>query len=145
MRRNRWPDNRRGAMLVFVAVTMVACMSLMALALDGGAIQRQRRLTQKAADAAATAAAIEIFRNRLDSVQASALSGAKRNGFEDGVNGVTITVTYPTTTGFFVGGNYVKVEVTKRMATTFSSFIGQDSATVRSQAIGGMGPSNICL
>lgn len=142
---NKWPHDRRGAMLVLVAVTMIACISLMALALDGGAVQRQRRLTQKAADAGATAAAIEIFRNRIDSVQASALSGAKRNGFENGVNGVTVTVTYPTISGFFVGGKYVKVEVTKRIGTTFASFIGQDSATIRSQAIGGMAPSNICL
>src|SRR5689334_5741565 len=126
MRGNRWPDNRRGAMLVFIAVTLVGCLSLVALAIDGGALQRQRRLTQKAADAAATAAAIEIFRNRIDSVQASALSGAKRNGFDNGVNGVIVAVTYPTTSGFFVGGNYVKVEVTRRMATNFSAFIGQD-------------------
>jgi uncharacterized membrane protein len=45
-------------MLVFISVSMLAFMSLLALSLDGGAIQRQRRLTQKAADAAALAGAV---------------------------------------------------------------------------------------
>jgi hypothetical protein len=120
-------------------------MSLLGLALDGAAIQRQRRLTQKAADAAAAAAAIEIYRNRTDSVTASALSESRRNGYTDGANGVTVTVTYPTTTGYFIGNLFVKVTVEKRMSTMFSAFIGRDSAVVRSSATGGLGPANACL
>jgi hypothetical protein len=120
-------------------------MSLLALALDGGAIQRQRRLTQKAADAAAVAAAIEIYRGRIDSVQASALSEARRNGYADGANGVQVTVTYPATSGYFIGNMFVSVTVEKRMGTMFSAIIGRDSAVVRSRATGGLGPSNYCL
>jgi hypothetical protein len=132
-------------MLVFISVSMIAFMGLMALSLDGGAIQRQRRLTQKAADAAAIAAAVEIYRNRRDSIVASAQSEARRNGFIDGTNGVTVGVTNPTTSGYFIGSNYVRVEVQRRFATNFGAFVGRDSVTVRSVAIAGLAPANVCL
>jgi hypothetical protein len=124
---------------------MLAFMSLLALSLDGGAIQRQRRLTQKAADAAALAAAVEIYRSRRDSIVPSALSEARRNGFTNGSNGITVTVTNPTTSGYFVGSNYVQVEVRRRMATSFGAFVGRDSVTVRSVATAGLAPANVCL
>jgi hypothetical protein len=143
--KKKWPSDRRGALLVFASIAMVGCMSVLALALDGSAIQRQRRLTQKAADAAAVAAAIEVYRGRTDSVTASALSEARRNGYANGVNGVQVTVTYPATSGYFIGNQFVSIVVEKRMSTMFSSIIGRDSAVVRSRATGGLGPSNFCL
>jgi len=46
-------DDRRGAMLALVGVTIVALLGSMALVLDVGAGQRQRRVAQTAADAGA--------------------------------------------------------------------------------------------
>ena len=63
--------NRRGAVLVLIAVVSTALMALLVLVIDGGLIQHQRRVAQLAADAAAKAGAIEILRSRTDSVIAS--------------------------------------------------------------------------
>jgi hypothetical protein len=126
-------------MLIFVAISMLAVMIVIVMAVDGGALQREKRLAQKAADAAALAAAVEIFRARTDSVTASALGESRNNGFANGHRGVTVTVTYPTTSGFFVGANYVKVVVQRRMASLFASFVGRDSVTVTAQAVAGLG------
>lgn len=127
--------NRRGAVLVLVAVFAVGLMSLLALVVDGGVIAHQRRLSQAAADAGALAAAIEIHRGRPDSVVATARGESKRNGFTHGSGGVTVAVTNPTTTGTFVGPGFVEVIVTKTIPLSFGSVIQWPSFTIRSRGV----------
>src|SRR5258707_14034693 len=93
------PSNeRRGVVLPFVALSMVAMMALLVLVIDSGALQRRKRMAQAAADAGALAAANEVFRNRPAlEIAPSALRETARNGFTDGTNCVGVTVTYPTT------------------------------------------------
>jgi len=137
--------NRRGAIIVLVGVAMVGLMGLVVLATDGGTIARQKRMTQTAADAGALAGAIEIFRSQRDSIVTTALGESGRNGYTHSVNGVTVTVVNPTTSGFFIGPDYVEVTVSKVLPLTLGGFLGYPSVTVRSRAIGGMGPSLTCL
>src|SRR6266567_3745979 len=127
-------SDRRGAIVVLVAVSLVVLMGMLVLAIDAGNFQRQRRMAQTAADAAALAGAIEIFRNRPDSIDQSAKSEAKRNGFEDLVGGDVVTVTYPAASGNFTGDKYVDVVVQRTVPTAFGSFFGQGSAVIHSRA-----------
>src|SRR5262245_66516596 len=54
---------RKGAVVVLVAVLLVVLVGMLALVLDGGLLQDDRRGAQAAADAAALAAATELFKN----------------------------------------------------------------------------------
>src|SRR5687768_13225806 len=86
---------RRGAMLAFIGVTLVALLGSIALVLDVGSGHRQRRIAQTAADAGAVGGAAEIIRGRFDLVSAAALEEAVRNGFA----AADVTVHYPPATG----------------------------------------------
>src|SRR5512138_1272328 len=101
---------RRGAMLIFVAVAMVVLLGFLAMTLDVGAGNRQRRLAQTAADAGALGGGTEIYRRLIgtglpdDSVFASARNEAMRNGFPQD----DVTVNYPPASGPYLNNvNYV--------------------------------------
>ena len=139
-------DKQRGAVLPFVAVSMIATMGLMVLVIDGGALQRNKRLAQAAADAGALAAANEIFRGRTTAeVDTAALTETRRNGFKDGSDNVTVTVTYPTTSVNSPGSNYVKVVIRQTTPSTFAGLFGIATGSVRAQAVAGLGAANDCL
>src|SRR5262245_49405023 len=90
---------RRGAVAVLLAVSMIALLSVVALSLDGGSLLSERRHAQATADAAAMAAASDLYENfwtnnGLDpggTAKASALQTAKANGYTN--DGVTSIVT----------------------------------------------------
>src|SRR5262245_38241262 len=54
---------RRGHLSALVAVSLIAVVGFGALALDGGIQYRARRRVQAAADAAALAAAVDLYAN----------------------------------------------------------------------------------
>jgi len=130
--------NQRGAVLALVAVCMVGLMALMALAIDSGLIQRQRRIVQLAADAAAKAASIEIYRDRTDSIVASAVSEATRNGFTNGVNGHVVIVTWPSTEPGFSGNQFVQVQVRDSVRSIFAGILGRSRTPVNARAVAGV-------
>jgi hypothetical protein len=134
-------------MLLLMAVSLVAFMAILVLAIDSGALQRQRRMAQAAADAGALAGAIEVFRNRTDAatVEASARKETERNGFADGTGGVSVSVIYPTTSTNSPGSDFVKVVIQQTVPTIFRGFLGFTSVAMRTQAVGGLGASNMCL
>jgi len=68
-------ERRHGVVLVLVAVSLVAILGIVAMALDAGLLFSQRRGLQAAADAAALAAAIDLFKNPSD--RATAVSDAQ--------------------------------------------------------------------
>ncbi|HUQ99939.1 MAG TPA: pilus assembly protein TadG-related protein [Gemmatimonadaceae bacterium] len=136
---------RRGAVIPLVAVMMVAGLAVLAFVVDGGAVRRHQRLLQNAADAAAFAASVELFRGRSDTeASAAAQREASRNGFANGVGGVTVTVDHPST-GSYTGAAFVRATITEDLPTTFSGLLGRSSVTIRTRAIGGTGPANTCL
>jgi hypothetical protein len=123
-------------------------MGVMALAIDGGAIQRERRLAQNAADAGAMAGAQEILRgHNTDAVVfAAADTAARKNGFTTGVAGKNVVVTRPTSPDFFTGSSYVKVVVEDTVRTIFAGIINRSIAIVKARAWGGIiAPSGNCL
>jgi hypothetical protein len=142
-RRSSLADNRRGAMLVFVAISMVALLGFLAMTLDVGAGGRQRRIAQTAADAGALGGAAEIERRQFGLVPASALAEAVRNGFDP----ADITVNYPPATGPRAGNNsYVEVLVNKSIPTIFGSLFNIASLSVATRAVAGVGSYDLnCL
>ncbi len=86
--RDRLPRVDRGQVLVLFALGLTAFVFVLALVLDGGRVYAERRRTQNAADAAATAGAAALkysdVLGSLAAVQAAACKAANANGFGSG-------------------------------------------------------------
>jgi hypothetical protein len=134
-------------MLVLVAMSMVGLMGMMVLSIDVGMLHRKKRIAQMAADAAAKAGAIEIFRERTDSVFASPRSEASRNGFTHGVAHREVIVTWPSPGPSPYSGNYfVKVEVRDTATSIFARILGRSTVPVIATAWGGVtGGAQTCI
>ena len=52
---------RRGISVVFVAISLVSLMGMLAISLEGGLLLTERRKAQTTADAAAMAAATDLY------------------------------------------------------------------------------------
>jgi Flp pilus assembly protein TadG len=88
----RLNDNESGQVLVITAVCMIGLMGFLALAVDVGILFHTRWQLQTAADAAATAAAVEYLHNGY--TQASAITAGTNAAIDNNVNdGNTMTAT----------------------------------------------------
>jgi hypothetical protein len=145
-------EKRRGTIAVLVAVSLVAIFGVVAIALDGGLLLDDHRGVQAAADAAALAAADDLFnnygtKNGLDpsgTGKASALSTAAANGYSnDGVTSL-VTVNIPPTSGNFVGkAGYAEVIVQFNQKREFSTIFGSGTLPVTARAVACGIPGNI--
>src|SRR5579864_4379481 len=84
-------ESQRGQTLILVAMLLVVLTGMTGLAVDVGFYRYQQRLQQSAADSAALAGAAELATSSA-SATAAAKADAATNGFQDGSNGVTVTV-----------------------------------------------------
>ena len=137
---------RRGAMIVFVAVSMVALLGMLAISIDVGAAVRQRRIAQTAADAAALGGGQEIYRRSTGAnIVASALDQALDNGFPAS----EVTVNYPPSAGAgALAGNpdYVEVSIARNAPTIFGTILGQSSVDIRARSVAGAAAlSDACI
>ena len=90
----------RGQVIVIFALALVALVAAVGLVLDGGATFAQRRDQQSAADLAALAAANDYLLNHdVALASARARSVTEENGFEDGVDDVSVSVSIDTSNG----------------------------------------------
>src|SRR5213594_12359 len=100
-------QDRKGAVTVITAVSLILLIGVAALAVDAGRLYRERRNTQAAADEAAEAAGIELYAKYaqyrgLDgdgAARASALELASGNGYAAS----TVTVNIPPSSGAYAG------------------------------------------
>jgi Flp pilus assembly protein TadG len=143
-------SSRRGAIVVLVAACLTLLLVCAAISLDGGGLLEQRRKAQATADAAAMAAAEDLFRNfptnkGLDpdgTATSRALSIASANGFgNDGTSSVVSVRMSPQT---YLGGpnqgsvlptGYVEVTVQRNQSRYFSAVIGSGSIPVSARAV----------
>jgi hypothetical protein len=94
------------------------------LAIDAGMVQVRRLALQHAADAAALGALYEKGRGNSDWV-AAGQTDAALNGFTNGVNGITITIQSPPTSGAYSGDDTaVQASVSQTYATAFMGLLG---------------------
>jgi hypothetical protein len=136
---------RRGAMLVLVAVVMVVLLGFLAMTLDVGSGNRQRRIAQAAADAGALAGAWELYRLRgdgfaHDSAIAIATREVVRNGFlaSDIVSPCPCN---PPISGPHTGdADYIEVPLLKTTSTIFGSVFGMSTLTYGARGVGGVVP-----
>lgn len=112
----------------------------MAVSLDLGILQAEQRHAQAAADAAAIAGAIDLYKNYVTNNGAdtkgtaytSALDTAAANGYaNDGVTTI-VTVTIPPTSGYFVNqAGYVEVIAQYNQSRGFSNRFGSGPSRSR--------------
>jgi hypothetical protein len=131
---------RKGAMLAFVGVSMVALLGAVALVLDAGLGSRQRRIAQTSADAGALAAAHEIARSRQDLVDTAARAETARNGFISS----EVTVHYPPASGLFAGNpNFAEVLIQRNVQTLLGGLFDRSSWDVRARAVAGVSTTSL--
>lgn len=118
------PGSERGQMLVIFALAMVALIGMVGLIIDGGDTALQRRDQQNVADAAAMAAGY-AYVNNLDEV-AAAHTVAASNGYVDGQDGTSVTVTS--------GSDSITVDVSRPHRNYFSGILGFTSWNVSTTA-----------
>src|SRR3954463_5841284 len=102
---------RKGVVAVFVAFTLTGLMGVVALPVDGGMLHLQLRKSRATADAAAMAAACELFRyyptdQGADShgyARTAALNVAKSNGYTNDGQTSTVVVNIPPASGAYAG------------------------------------------
>ena len=123
-----------GQTIVFLTIGLATFIAAAGLAVDMGYMRYEKRLMQAAADSAAIAGATD--QNLGDSSQyvADAQAAAQANGFQDGVNNVTVNVSLPTLTP----GQAVQVDVQQVLPSFFMKIMGIGSNTVSATAIATM-------
>lgn len=142
--RARGMKPRKGNVVIFLAVSIVAIMSTLAISLDGGAITSERRHAQATADAAAMAAACQLYYdywtyNGMDpagTAKASALAAAAKNGYANDGTTTAVTVNIPPTSGNYTGrAGYVEVIVQYNYPRGFSAIFDTSTIPVTARAV----------
>ena len=131
--------DERGQIIVIFALALVALVAMVGLILDGGSAFAQRRSEQNTVDLAALAAANDLIVNQGSANWvATARSVAKKNGFEHGVNGVTVDVTCKNCPGQAVdtsaSGVQVTVGITAPHQNAFAGVVGMPTWDVSATA-----------
>ena len=123
---------RSGHVLIVAALAFPAILAVMGLALDGGRFYQLKRRMQAAADAGAMGGGHELWRGNASGITDAARMDTALNGFTNGVNNTTVTVTNGVR-----GANisYVEVIVSRTLPTTFMRLAGIQSSVIRSRAV----------
>ena len=123
---------RDGQVLVIFALALVAIVAMTGLVLDGGSTFVQRRDQQNVADAAAMAAGYGYsLTASTDAATAAARGIAAANGYDHGVAGAVVDVTFDAAGG---NGRHFTVNVTKPHANNFAGIVGMPSWQVTTTA-----------
>lgn len=113
-------DSERGQVAVLFALLLVAIVVMVGIVLDGGSAFAQRRAEQNASDFAALAGAnTYLVTGSEASTVAAARANAAENGFEHGVDGVTVDVFLTVS-----NGASVRVDIEAPHRNHFGSIIG---------------------
>jgi hypothetical protein len=141
--------DERGSMLVLAAVVLPVLLAFAAVALDLGYMYDYKQRMGAAADAAALSGAFEIKRSvGIDSATLNAYirDDAARNGFTDGVNGITVTISRPPVTGLHIGDTkYVEVVIARATPTFFAQILGRSTVPVSARAVAGPDEGTGCV
>lgn len=151
-------SDRRGSIVVLVAISLVALLAFVAIAVDGGGLMERRRSVQATADAAALSAAGSLFLNYPSNdgydaggdAAARARATAAANGYGDDRSLVTVRVSPQ----LYLGGpnkgtplppGYVETTVQFNQQRRFSAILGSGALPVAARAVarGQWEPSNV--
>lgn len=108
-------------------------------------MQLRKLQLQHAADAAAIGAAVEKARGNAGWV-AAGQADAALNGFTNGVNGVTVSIQSPPTSGSYAGNaTAIQATVTQNVHTAFLVFLGMNTASPGAMAVAKSSSPPSCL
>jgi len=127
----------RGTILVITAIVLIALVGLLGLVIDAGQLMTGHRKTQNAADAAATAAAMELMTGKSNSTATTAATAFVTQ--YNGMPTATVRVDIPPATGPHQGNsNFIEVLVSYPVTTSFIQVVGVGSSqTVTARAVAG--------
>ncbi len=142
----RMRQDERGQMLVLTALSMMILLGFMALAMDVGLLYRAKRNMQIAADAAATAGALDYYMTQsLTSAKVMAQTAATNNGVTNGVSGATVAVNIPPLYGSYQGSaGFVEAIVIQPNPTVFLGLFGLSPTNVATRAVAGQVVGSAC-
>ena len=124
-------------------LTIASLCGMAGLAVDVGSMFHAKRMLQTAADAAALAGAAD---RNYGTTTASAKAATAQNGITDGVNGATVTVNSPPTSGPHAGvATFVEVIVSQSEPTFFMKLFHLTSMMVSARAVSGVSPTTGCI
>jgi Flp pilus assembly protein TadG len=133
------PRGRRrpGKILALFVLLLPVLLGLLGLVIDGGLLMSAYRQSQNAADAAATAAALDKLRGSSNAI-ATATATAYAQTFNN-LAGATVTTHIPPASGPYAGNSqYVEVIVTYPVATFFIQVLGVNPhQQVQARAVAG--------
>src|SRR6185437_14428351 len=128
-----------GQTLVFVALAMSVLLGFAAFATDIGVMLHEQNRLQSAADSAAIAGAMTLHYG-LTPAATAARNDAALNGFTDGTDGVTVTVSDPPSASevanpAFASAGFVKVTISRDTPGFFMKLFNRSSMTVSAGAV----------
>jgi Flp pilus assembly protein TadG len=128
--------NRSGKTLVMFALLLPLLLGMVGLALDSGLLLATYRQTQNAADAAATAAALDVYNNSSSTAVAT---GKTYVTSYNNMSGATVSINIGPSTGPHAGVNtYAEAIVTYPYSTSFIQLLGVNkSQSVTARAVAG--------
>jgi Flp pilus assembly protein TadG len=134
---------RRGTIIVIVVLILAVLVGMVGMVLDAGQLMNAHRQVQNAADAGATAAALELLRGRSSSVAAAAATTFVQQ--YNGLGAATVGVSIPPVSGPHAGNaNYAEVTVSNSLQTRLIQVLGGTrTRTVTARAVAGWEGVNI--
>ena len=148
------PPRRCGAVTAWLVVCLSVIVGIVGMGMDGGRMMEERRSVQMAADAAALAAANNLYLNWQQNqgtdpsgtAAGVALNSALANGYaNDGIASI-VTVNIPPQSGAFAGQKEcVEVIIQSNLTGTFSAVFTRGPLIVRGRTVARGRPQNIGL
>ncbi|HEU5116478.1 MAG TPA: pilus assembly protein TadG-related protein, partial [Isosphaeraceae bacterium] len=135
-----------GKILAMTALSLPVFLGMLGLTIDGGLLMATERQVQNAADAAATAAAMDLFRGSGTSTAlATANSFVSDNGLSVSLSlnaGSGSSLNIPPTQGPHAGDSHYAEAILSTPAKTFfiQALIGTSTQTVSARAVAGYEP-----
>ncbi|CAN5541064.1 hypothetical protein BH20CHL6_BH20CHL6_16000 [soil metagenome] len=135
----RSAGSESGQALVLFAIVLVAITGMTGLVVDAGGSFAQRREQQNVADLAAMAGAIVLQKTgSTGAATAQALVVAAQNDYPSGVDGTSVSVSFP-------GSGRVRVTVDRPHENGFARIFGQDSWDISTSARANTGTPNAAV
>lgn len=134
-------SDERGAILVFVAVSLIGIIGFSGLAIDLGRGYVTKIRLSRAVDAAALEAASSVRLGQTKAEQAGRAVAAL-NGIVDGVNGISLSLSFDTN---LFGETTVTARASQSLGTTFGKILGQDRLDLSTEAVAAVPPVDMIL
>ena len=134
----RLSRSERGSMSIMIAFGLTVLLGFAALGVDVSLWLRAGSNAQSAADAAANSAGAAAYQvNSTARIKADVNAMAAANGFQNGMNGVTVTMNNPPASGAYAGNAsaYEVIVTAPQKVYLASAMTGATAPTVRGRAV----------